>query len=235
MASGDRVRTFIQGFDEKLSGGIPEGSIVLLCGEPGTMKSTLAFNLLYHNAMRESRHGVYITLEQGREGLTHHLRQMGLDPKDVEDHVSVVDLGMIRKNLEGGSESWFEIFRMYAMNLKRTLGFDLLVIDSLAVLETMARFQNPREDLFRTFEWIRDLDATVIMIQEMSTPTDPYGRYGEEFLADGIIVVKMQSVDDANVQRRIRCVKLRATAHSPNFYTLIYQNGLFQVTRVIGE
>src|SRR3989304_8165921 len=42
MASGDRVRTYIQGFDEKLSGGIPEGSIVLLCGEPGTMKSTLA-------------------------------------------------------------------------------------------------------------------------------------------------------------------------------------------------
>ena len=235
MASGDRVRTFIQGFDEKLSGGIPEGSIVLLCGEPGTMKSTLAFNVLYHNALRESRNGVYVTLEQSREGLSHHLRQMGLDPKDVEDHVSIVDLGMIRKNLEGMQESWYEIFRMYATNLKRTLGFDLLVIDSLPVLEVMAKFTSPREDLFRMFDWIRDLDATVFMISEMSTPHDPYGKYGEEFLADGIVAVKMQAVDDANIQRRIRCVKLRGTSHSPNFYTLIYQNGLFQVTRVLGD
>jgi len=235
MAGGDRIRTFIQGFDEKLSGGIPEGSIVLLAGEPGTMKSTLAFNSLYHNAMREKRNGVYITLEQSREGLSHHLRQMGLDPKDVEDHVSIVDLGMIRKNLDVAEQSWFEIFRMYASNLKRTLGFDLLVIDSLPVLETMARFERPREELFKMFEWIRDLDSTVFMVQEMSGPADPYGRHGEEFLVDGIIAVKMQSVDDANIQRRIRCVKMRATSHSPNFYTLIYQNGLFQVTRVLGD
>ncbi len=235
MATGDRVRTFIQGFDEKLGGGIPERSIVLLCGEPGTMKSTLAFNVLYHNAMRESRNGVFVTLEQSRDGLSHHLRQMALDPKDVEDHVSIVDLGMIRKNLTSTQDSWFEIFRMYASNLKRTLGFDLLVIDSLPVLETMAHFANPREELFKMFEWIRDLDATVFMVQELSTPQDAYGRHGEEFLADGIIAVKMQAVDDANIQRRIRCVKLRSTAHSPNFYTLIYQNGLFQVTRVLGD
>ncbi|TLZ53060.1 MAG: hypothetical protein E6K18_01325, partial [Methanobacteriota archaeon] len=186
-------------------------------------------------AWRERRTGVYVTLEQSREGRSHHLRQMGLDPKDVEDHVSIVDLGMIRKNLDARQESWFEIFRMYASNLKRTLGFDLLVIDSLPVLETMAGFANPREELFKLFEWIRDLDATVFMVQEMSTPQDPYGRYGEEFLVDGIIAVKMQAVDDANIQRRIRCVKLRSTSHSPNFYTLIYQNGLFQVTRVLGD
>ncbi|MEK6850935.1 MAG: ATPase domain-containing protein [Candidatus Thermoplasmatota archaeon] len=235
MTRGDRVRTFIQGFDEKLSGGIPEGSIVLLCGEPGTMKSTLAFNVLYHNAMRANLGGVYMTLEQNREGLAHHLRQMGLDPKDVEERVSIVDLGMIRKNLTPTQDGWFEIFKMYAGNMKRTLGFDLFVVDSLPVLEVMARFPNPREDLFRLFEWIRDLGATSFLISEMSTPQDPYGKHGEEFLADGIIAVKMQSVDDANIQRRIRCVKLRGTAHSPNFYTLIYQNGLFQVTRVLGD
>jgi KaiC/GvpD/RAD55 family RecA-like ATPase len=235
MVSGNRVRTFIQGFDDKLSGGIPEGSIVLLCGEPGTMKSTIAFNALYHNALREGTHGVYMTLEQGRDGLTHHLRQLGLDPKDVEDRVSIVDLAMIRKTLEGAQGTFFEIFRMYATNLKKTIGFTLLAIDSLSVLETMARFQNPREDLFKLFEWIRDLDATVLVVQEMSTAQEPYGRNGEEFLADGIIALKMVSVGDANIQRRIRCVKLRGTAHSPNFYTLIYQNGQFQVTRVLGD
>ena len=235
MTSGDRVRTFIQGFDDKLSGGIPEGSIVLVCGEPGTMKSTIVFNTLYHNALREGTRGVYMTLEQGRDGLSYHLRQLGLDPKDVEDRVSIVDLAMIRKTLEGTQGTFFEIFRMYAANLKKTVGFQLLAVDSLPVLNTMAHFQNPREELFKLFEWIRDLDATVLLVQEMSTAQEPYGKFGEEFLADGIIALKMVSVDDANIQRRIRCVKLRGTAHSPNFYTLIFQNGQFQVTRVLGE
>ena len=235
MNEGKRVGTFIQGFDEKLSGGVPQGSIVLLCGEPGTMKSTIAFNMLYHNALKEQTHGVYMTLEQGRDGLTYHLRQLGLNPKDVEERVSIVDLAMIRKTLQGTEGTFFEIFKMYAMNLKKTIGFSLLAIDSLPVLETMARFQNPREELFKLFEWIRDLDATVLILQELSTPQDPYGRHGEDFLADGIIVLKMVSVGEADIQRRIRCVKLRGTAHSPNFYTLIHENGQFQVTRVLGE
>ena len=235
MGASERIRTYVAGFDEKLSGGIPPRSIVLLAGEAGTMKSTVAWNVLFHGAQKDGRTGAYITIEQGRENFASHLRGMGMDPKEVEDKVSIVDLGMIRKHLEGEKQTWYELFQMYATNLKRTLGFDLLVIDSLPVLETMARFESPREDLFRLFEWIRDLEATVFMIQEMSTPSDPYGRHGEEFLADGILAVKMQAVDDANIQRRIRCVKLRATAHSPNFYTLIYQNGLFQVTRVLGD
>ena len=136
MASDDRIRTFIQGFDDKLSGGIPAGHIVLLAGEPGTMKSTIAFNVLYQNALREERHGTYISLEQGRDNLTRHLASMSLSPADVDDKVSVVDLGMIRRNLEGmADKTWLEIFKMYASNLKRTLNYEILVVDSLPVLE----------------------------------------------------------------------------------------------------
>ena len=47
MAQEARIRTFIHGFDEKMSGGIPQGHVVLLAGEPGTMKSTIAFNIIY--------------------------------------------------------------------------------------------------------------------------------------------------------------------------------------------
>ena len=134
MASDERIRTFIQGFDDKLSGGIPVGHIVLLAGEPGTMKSTIAFNVLYQNALREGRHGTYISLEQGRDNLTRHLASMSLSPADVDDKVSVVDLGMIRRNLEGMAEStWLEIFKMYAQNLKRSLNYDILAVDSLTV------------------------------------------------------------------------------------------------------
>ena len=78
MGQDDRIRTFIHGFDEKLGGGIPAGMVVLLAGEPGTMKSTIAFNILYQNAMKDGRAGTYITLEQGRDSLTRHLIGMSL-------------------------------------------------------------------------------------------------------------------------------------------------------------
>ncbi len=236
MGQGDRVRTFIHGFDEKLSGGIPVGSVVLLAGEPGTMKSTVAFNVLYQNARREGRTGTYISIEQGRENLTRHLDSMGLSPRDVESKVSIVDLGMIRRNLEGMAErAWIDIFKMYASNLKRSLNYDILVVDSLQVLEAMARFANPREDLFHLFEWLRDLKATTFLISEMRSGSEDFGKDGEEFLSDGIIHLKMERVDDASIQRRIRCVKMRGTNHSPNYYTLIFQDGILQATRIIAE
>ncbi len=234
MGQEDRIRTFIHGFDEKLGGGIPSGSVVLLAGEPGTMKSTIAFNILYQNALRDGRAGTYISLEQGRDNLTRHLVGMGLSPRDVEAKVSIVDLGMIRRNLDGMAErTWIDIFKMYASNLKRSLNYDLLVVDSLPVLEVMSHFESPREDLFQLFEWLRDLKATTILISEMKPGSEDFGKNGEEFLSDGIIHLKMERVDDANIQRRIRCVKMRGTNHSPNYYTLIFQDGVLQATRVI--
>lgn len=236
MATEERIRTFIQGFDDKLGGGVPVGHIVLLAGEPGTMKSTIAFNVLYQSALREGRHGTYISLEQGRESLSRHLASMSLNPKDVEDAVSIVDLGMIRRNLDGmADKTWLEIFKMYASNLKRTLNYSLLVVDSLPVLEVMARFENPREELFQLFEWLRDLKATTFLISELKPGSEDFGKNGEEFLCDGIIHSKMERVDDANIQRRIRCVKMRATGHSANYFALMFQNGVLQATRILSE
>ena len=120
MGQEDRIRTYIHGFDEKLDGGIPAGSVVLLAGEPGTMKSTIAFNVLYQNALRDGHTGTYISLEQGRDNLTRHLIGMSLSPGDVENKVSIVDLGMIRRNLDGMAQrTWIDIFKMYASNMKR--------------------------------------------------------------------------------------------------------------------
>src|SRR5207244_10355076 len=151
------------------------------------MKSTIVFNMIYQNALRDGRPRTYISLEQGRENLTRHLDQMSLSPRDVENKVSIVDLGMIRRNLDGMADrTWLEIFKMYALNLKRSLNYDILVVDSLPVLEVMSRFENPREDLFQLFEWIRDLKATTILISEMKPASEECGTTGEEYPREGI-------------------------------------------------
>lgn len=232
----NRVPTFIEGFDDKMSGGIPAGNIVLVVGEPGTWKSSVAFYMLYQNAKRDNRIGVYITLEQGRDSLVDQMLSMGMDPRDVESRVSIVDLALIRKNLDKlGQQTWMQIFKTYAQNIRESLSYEILVIDSLQVLEMLAEFKDPRAELFHFFEWLREMKVTTFIIAEMKSGADEYAKNGEDFLADGIIHLKMEKVDEVNVQRRMRCVKMRATGHSVNYHTLLFQNGVFQATRVISE
>jgi KaiC/GvpD/RAD55 family RecA-like ATPase len=231
-----RIKSYVSGFDEKLDGGIPMGHTVLMCGEPGTMKSSLAFSILYNNALKEDKVGAYISFEQGRLSLLKQMKGMGMDPLNMEDKLSIVDLSLIRRNLETlKNQTWIEIFKMYASNLKQNTDFVLFVVDSLSILETLARFEYPREELFQLFEWLKELGVTSLIISEMTIGEKAFGRFGEDFIADGIIHVKMENVDDVTIQRRIRCVKMRGTNHSPNYYTLLFQDGLFQATRVISE
>lgn len=231
-----RVKTYIQGFDNMMGGGVPEGHVVLIAGEPGTFKSSIAFNLMYNNVKEDDYVGCYITLEQGRNSLGTQVTEMGMDLDAVEGSLSIVDLALIRKNLEKlGQQSWMDIFKTYAHNLKENINYNILVIDSLPVLTMLAEFKNPRSELFHFFEWLRDLGVTTFIISEMKSESTEYAEFGEDFLADGIIHLKMEKVSDVNIQRRIRAVKMRATSHSPDFYTLLFQRGAFTATRVISE
>jgi len=112
---------------------------------------------------------------------------------------------------------------------------EILVVDSLPVLELLSDFMNPRNDLFHLFEWLKDLGITVFVIGEMTPGWPMMAAHGADFLADGVIQVKMEFVDHTNTQRRIRCVKMRATEHSTNMYSLLFSQGAFEVTRVISD
>jgi KaiC/GvpD/RAD55 family RecA-like ATPase len=161
---------------------------------------------------------------------------LGMDLSEVEDDVHLLDLGLIRKNLKMlGDQTWMHVFKMYAENLKNSTDYKLLVLDSLPVLELLAKFEEPRTELFQFFEWLREMDITAFLISEMKGKEGPYSKYDEDFLADGIVHLKMEQVDDVNIQRRVRCVKMRSCNHSPNFFTLLHGDGKFQVTKVIGE
>ena len=88
------------------------------------------------------------------------------------NNLEIIDIGLIRKKLTQLQEqSWVQVFKMYAKNLKETNDYQLLVIDSLPVLNVLAKFENPREDLFHLFEWLRDLGVTTILITEMDAET----------------------------------------------------------------
>src|SRR3989449_8997849 len=46
----DKIPTYVVGLDDRLSGGIPRGHIVLVAGPPGSLKSAFVFRLHLHAA-----------------------------------------------------------------------------------------------------------------------------------------------------------------------------------------
>jgi KaiC/GvpD/RAD55 family RecA-like ATPase len=226
-----RYKTYIRGFDEELGGGIPEGHLILVSGTPGTMKSSVAYNILYNNIKHKSSQGVYVSLEQSRENLLFQIESLGLDDID-ELKLTILDMAKIRKEIDMTKERpWLDVLKKHLVYLKESLDFDLLVIDSLPVAEMISNVEDERAYLFYFFEWIRDLKVTSFIISEIST--DPSKVYPEEFLADGIILLTLERINEVDVSRRIRCVKMRGVNHNTGYFTLEFKDDEFQAGQAI--
>jgi circadian clock protein KaiC len=59
-----RTFTGIDGLDEMLGGGIPKGRILLICGGPGTGKTTIAMQYLINGVYKYSEKGLYISFDE---------------------------------------------------------------------------------------------------------------------------------------------------------------------------
>ncbi len=232
----DRVQTHVEGFDKALEGGIPRGSVVLVSGTPGTMKTALTFSILYENAKAGAK-ALYISLEESQEDLRAAMTELGMgDLDDLE--LYILDIGKIRLEHkdEELSKNWLDILQKYIEQRVRINGFDLVALDSLAALYSLTRLEHPRRDLFHFFGFLRSLEATTFLISEVAMGGNGrLGRYDEEFLSDGILYMRHFEKGETDVQLRLRCVKMRRTHHEQGYFALIRENGRFQITRAISE
>lgn len=235
------LKTYVDGLDELLNGGIPEGCSVLIAGAPGTMKTSLAYYILYQNA-RHARRGLYVSLEQSRASLLDHANGLGLPFDTVQGELSVLDLAALRKSLPGGAEQpWLDLFKMYVKGLRSSFDYQFLVLDSLDALEILAKYTNPRKEFFDLISWIRGLGCTTFVLGEVSPAVTPSGRLGrttlakhkEEYLVDGILHVRLARQGDFGMQRQLRVVKMRGVRHNPDYHALVFDNG-FRVTSLMG-
>src|SRR5437879_2855943 len=137
------------------------------------MKSSLAYSILYQNALQEGRKSAYFTLEQSKDLTLEHMASMGMTDARGAQHITTLDMGNIRKNLSylQGRGSWLDLFKMYCNNVMKTDAVSVLVVDSLDVLETMAKMQDPRSELYFLFEWLRDLGPLPFLISRSEEHT----------------------------------------------------------------
>lgn len=247
-----RIKTYIEGFDEHLQGGIPAGHVVLVTGVAGTMKSSMVFNILYNEALN-GRVGLYLSLEQSHISLLNHMVNMDYDLDKInliilndisklneaiakvepgKGALFMSDLGAIRKQVStmqiSSSKDWLNVIKNIVKKVKAKGQCDLFCLDSLSALYELSSFEHARIKLFQVFEFLRDMDITSFLISEMPLSKTKYSEFEvEDYLADGIIMLDLAR-HQRKVTREIAVVKMRATASNNDIFSLEFKDGKFR-------
>src|SRR2546429_5542088 len=195
------VKTHIRGFDhEVLRGEIPQGHVILIRGASGTMKSSLAYYILYHNAL-EGTPGLYVTLEHPAGGLLEHIASLGLKATAVSEALPILDLSRGREHLEEmvskvgamtdatapRGEALLAVLKAKVLDLRRKRKFQLLVIDSWDALELMLEFQDRRGGTVGVFGWLWVLGGTRLLFSEGAGDGGPgTAPWGEVLAGRGV-------------------------------------------------
>lgn len=231
-----RIKTYVQGLDQHLDGGLRHDHAILLAGSPGTMKSSLALHLAYNNAKYDGLKVLYITVEESRESLLTAMKSLGMNPQD-ETKMMIIDLGKLRlehTDADSGRD-WFKIIKEYLRKKVDTEGVQLVVIDSLTAVYALTEMKNPRQELFHFFGFLKRLGITTILIAETQGGKGDFGPHHEDYLADGTILLRYVDVGDVDVQLRLRIVKMRHTKIYHGDLVLLFRDGEFTVTNPITE
>jgi len=226
----ERIKTYIERMDERLEGGIPKGSVSLICGTPGCMKSSLAYSILYKNAVEGNLKGLYITLEQGIPSLKKQMEMLGM--VEESEKLDIVDHKMIDKEL--GGERRFELnlvkkVKYYVDDLLNREDYDIIAIDPLNALYSLTTIKNPRREVYLFFEGLREKEITSFLVSEMDQGVNRFGKYGvEEFLSDAIIHLNFMRERDI-LERYLGIVKMRCTNHDLQYFPLFYNKNGFVI------
>ncbi len=202
-----RVHTGIDGLDDLIEGGIPRGSLVLLAGNPGTGKTVFGIQFLCKGADDCGENGIYVSFAESEETIMYNMSKLfGRDLRnEVSGKVEILDFTTVT---EKGLGTLLEIILEKVTELKAKR----LVIDSFSAMAQA--FKEPMEarSILHNIlgKLVRNLGCTTILIVEVPIGIEKIGISVEEFVADGVIILRKGNYD-GRLFREIEIEKLRGT------------------------
>jgi circadian clock protein KaiC len=202
-----RVPSGINGLDEIINGGFPRGSLIMLAGNPGVGKTIFSAQFLYDGIANYGENGVYVSFAESRESFLKNMRGLGFDFERLEKAGRFRFLDLLTMKEEAAPAILETMLREVG-----DAGAKRLVIDSFSALAQSFKETREVRVLLHTIlsRITRFLGCTTLIIVE-----SPYGEakigFGiEEFVADGIIVLRRSRLD-GRILRELEIFKMRGT------------------------
>jgi len=209
MNDGDveMVPTGVCGLDELIGGGFPRKSLIVLAGNPGAGKTILSAQFLYRGCVDYGECGVYASLAESREQFIWEMRGFGFNFEKLEEE------GRFRfhESLTAKEAAAPAVLESILEEIGKT-GAKRLVIDSFSSLAQAFKEPHEARIILHTIlsRVVRYMGCTTILIVEIPYGEEKIGLGVEEFVADGIIVLRKRRLD-GRLLRDLEILKMRGT------------------------
>jgi circadian clock protein KaiC len=213
----ERVATGVEGLDELVGGGLPEGCNILTIGGPGAGKSILATQYLVFGAMN-GENGVYLTCDETKNKLVKQALDFGWDLAQLEKEKKVI-IQAVEEQYD--IETILELLGSDVKKIKAKR----LVVDSISMLGVYSKvvpeaWRNPVKKLPRMQRFIEDMKRPqiVAILQTLSSfgttniviAEEDGGSTIPEYAADGVIRLH-QKIMGSETNRSLAVEKMRSS------------------------
>lgn len=207
-----RVSSGVRGFDELLDGGFPDGRLYVISGPPGSGKTTFCAQFLT-KGVKQNDTCVFLSMHETKREIADDMSSYQFQFSDFIDAGRIKFLNVFSQ--EGKrllNESRSSSTAMNTENVSNRIlriagseGVDRIVIDSMMLLDQF--FASAEDNLVQFLTSLKQVDATVLIISEM---TDPTTYSDEHYLAHGVVFFH-NYLDASGMTRGVQIVKMRGT------------------------
>lgn len=209
----ERVSTGIAGLDEMIGDGFWRGSSTLIAGPTGSGKTLLGLHFICDGA-RKGEPGLFLGLQENPTQLIRSMQNFGWDAKKLlSDGFGLLYRSPVETQLDSIAT---ELFRRVRDNrIKR------VVIDALGDLERSSIDKQRFVDFtYALTQWFAVENVTCLMTYELSDLFEVHSISNQEVsnMSDNILLLRL--TPEAKMERTVRVVKTRGSAHDNNERTL---------------
>jgi KaiC/GvpD/RAD55 family RecA-like ATPase len=237
-----KIATGINGLDELVGGGFPEGRTILVVGGPGSGKTILCSQFLYKGMYENQENAIFVSLDESKDSFYSEMQQFGWDFRKAEEERKFAFIDATRMSRVAMLKE--KLYKEESKSLRgKQLPVDRLIeelqakiqqsnakrvtVDTLAAL--VYRFPDPierRTIIVDLIESLADLKVTSLVTTELGYLSLERNALEEEFLVHGVIM--MQTLfSGGTTTRAIQVEKMRGAKVNPSLVPYsIDRNGI---------
>jgi circadian clock protein KaiC len=223
----NQARTGIRGLDTILAGGLTEGNIFLLEGQPGSGKTTVALQFLLEGAAAGET-GLYVTLAETEDELRMAARSHGWT---LGEQIRIFEMSPPEAILNPEHQQSLVYSSDLELNEATKLIFaevervrpKRVVLDSLSEIRLLAQssFRYRRQILVIKHFFSR-LGATVLMLDDLTAESLDRTVHS---IAHGVIHLDLLTPDFGADRRRLRVLKYRGRKYVGGYHDFTIESG----------
>ncbi|MEK9657597.1 MAG: ATPase domain-containing protein [bacterium] len=214
----ERLNSGIEGLDKVIYGGFPSDRAYVISGEPGTGKTIFSLQYLLAG-LHKGQRAIYVSIDEKPAHVILDALSLGWDLQSFLDNgqLKIIDVTRYFSSAKTNDQDAVSLNRAIEdiLGFVKESGAERLAIDPIAPI-----IFNPRHDAQTMVSYIRSLvfeleecrGCTTLMTSYVPVGSQRLSLHGvEEYVASGIIVLKLKQNDQGKNIRTVAVRKMRGT------------------------